>query len=116
MSVHLTLPLVVTPAGRLATVAINSQPELTQSVAVLLDTRPGERRADPDYGLGDLLFTTFDADAIAEAIEDHEERAAGAAIEVVRHGESVHVTVTPPVDDEFDGDVDAYDPVDEEVL
>ncbi|XBB66872.1 GPW/gp25 family protein [Nocardioides sp. WV_118_6] len=52
---HLAFPLAVTRQG-LATVEQDSDADLVQSVALLLNTRPGERRSLPDYGLPDPVF------------------------------------------------------------
>jgi phage baseplate assembly protein W len=73
----LTLPLALTPSGALATVTQDHPAEIAQSVGLLLDTRPGERRTLPDYGLPERLFVVGDLDEalIAETISEWEPRA-----------------------------------------
>ena len=75
MSQHLALPIAVTGTGRLATVVQDSEADIAQSVALLVDTRPGERRATPDYGVPDPLFGGVDSPAIVEAVLQFEDRA-----------------------------------------
>lgn len=90
------LPLIVSPAGSLVELEQDSPAEIAQSVAVLVATRPGERRAVPDYGLVDPLGAGADADDIADAISEWEERADPALVEVTvtATGEQ-QVTVQP---------------------
>ncbi|NGZ99388.1 hypothetical protein G5V59_00170 [Nocardioides sp. W3-2-3] len=52
---HLAFPIAVTSQG-LATVEQDSDADIRQSVALLLNTRPGERRSEPNYGLPDPVF------------------------------------------------------------
>ncbi|HXH77323.1 GPW/gp25 family protein [Nocardioides sp.] len=92
----LTLPLTVAANGAMATVTQDSSPEITQSVALLLDTRPGERRTLPDYGLPDPLFSGVDPNLVAEVIDEWEPRAETELIELVVAGAfqavDVHLT------------------------
>mgnify|MGYP001545238755 CR=1 FL=1 len=81
MATHLAWPIAVTASGRLAALEQDSDLEVVQSVVLLLDTRPGERRMDPDYGLLDMLGPGADPPAIAAAIEEFEPRADPALIE-----------------------------------
>lgn len=69
--------------------------EVAQSVAVLIDTRPGERRSEPDYGVPDMLGSGIDADAIAAAIAEHEPRADSALVEQLAFGVEEHAVVHP---------------------
>jgi phage baseplate assembly protein W len=59
---RLSLPLAVVRSGRMATVPADSPQALAQSVALLLDTRPGERRSVKEYGLPNGLFSNEGAD------------------------------------------------------
>lgn len=56
MSTHLALPLRVGANGSLAALPVDSPREVAQSVAVLLVTPLGDRRAEPLYGSIDQLF------------------------------------------------------------
>lgn len=74
--VHLALPLRVSASGSLATQRVGSPAEVGQSVALLLATRVGERRSEPEYGSGDALFGPLGSDRLDEAaIETWEPRA-----------------------------------------
>ena len=75
MAQHLALPIAVTGSGRLATVEQDSEADLAQCVALLVDTRPGERRAEPGYGVPDPLFGGVDLAEITQAIVTWEDRA-----------------------------------------
>lgn len=92
----LTLPLTVATSGAFATVTQDSAAELSQSVALLLDTRPGDRRTLEDYGLPDPLFGGVDPSIVAEVIADWEPRADPDSIELVTDGAEqivgVHLT------------------------
>lgn len=75
MATHLAFPLQVTSRG-LATVAHDSSADVEQSVRLLLNTRPGERRSVPDYGLPDPLFgQQVDPQDVGEVISEWEDRA-----------------------------------------
>lgn len=53
----------------LATVEQESDADICQSVALLLDTRPGQRAAVPEYGLPDTLFGDgLDETTVLEAV------------------------------------------------
>lgn len=95
MATHLALPLAVTTSGALAALEQDSPLEVAQSVALLLDTRPGERLADPDYGALDMIAVGIDADTIAAAIDEHEPRADPSTIEqlTLRGGVEEHAIV-----------------------
>lgn len=86
MAQHLALPIVVTGAGRLATVEQDSAADVAQSVALLVDTRPGERRAEPGYGVPDPLFGGVDLAEVTEAIVEWEDRADLVFAETVARG------------------------------
>lgn len=71
----LSLPLTIAPNGSMATITQDHPAEITQSVALLLDTRPGDRRTLPDYGLPDYLFRGYDPALVDEVIAEWEPRA-----------------------------------------
>jgi len=79
----LTLPLTVAANGSIATISQDHPAEVGQSVALLLDTRPGERRTLPDYGLTDMLFEGYDTDDIADAVTEWEPRATTDIVQTV---------------------------------
>ena len=109
------LPLALTITGRMATVEQGSAAELGQSVGLLLDTRPGERRSVPGYGLPDQRGSLSESgardiqDDIDDAIGAWEPRAdpAEVTVEVVdgfTGSLRVAVTSTAAADD-FDDDL-----------
>lgn len=70
----LLLPITV-QGGTTVTVPQGSRSELVQSVRLLMTTRPGERLAQPEYGLPDLTFShTIDPQDIRASIEEQEPR------------------------------------------
>lgn len=75
MPQHWALPIAVTGSGRLAAVEQDSTADIAQSVALLIDTRPGERRAEPEYGVPDPVFGGVDVTDLSEAIVEWEDRA-----------------------------------------
>lgn len=83
MPAHLRFPIAVTAAGRLTTVEQDSDPDIVQAVALLLDTRPGERRSVPDYGLPDPVFGGVLPAHVAGLITAWEERADQTIVEQV---------------------------------
>lgn len=89
----LTLPLAVAANGSMSTVTQDNAAEITQSVALLLDTRPGDRRTLPDYGLPDPVFSGIDAALVAEVITDWEPRADAQLIETLTNGSEQNTTV-----------------------
>jgi phage baseplate assembly protein W len=90
----LALPLTVTAAGQMATITQDHPAEITQSVALLLDTRPGERRTLPDYGLPDQLFGRgFDESLVAEVVAEWEPRADPEIVDTVTSGSHTSATV-----------------------
>ena len=89
----LRLPLTAGPQG-LATVEVDSDEDVAQSVALLLDTRPGERRSVPEYGLPDPLFIGVDLDVVAGVVEEWEPRADPLFIEQLVDGALDVVGVT----------------------
>lgn len=95
MPQHLALPLTITGTGGLAAIEQDSALEIAQSVALLLDTRPGERRSVPDYGALDMVAVGLDPEAIAATIEEFEPRADPATIELVGRGIEEHAVVRP---------------------
>lgn len=82
MPQRLALPIRVTSTGALASVPQDSDADIRQSIALLVNTRPGERRSEPDYGLPDPRFGTVDVAEIADVIATWEPRADDAVIEV----------------------------------
>lgn len=95
MARTLTLPLEVTANGALATVTQDHPAEIAQSVGLLLDTRPGERRTLPEYGFPDQLFGigALDEGLIAETVAEWEPRADPDIVDTVRSGSTQSTTV-----------------------
>lgn len=90
----LTLPLAVTAGGSMSTITQDHPAEIAQSVALLLDTRPGERRTLPDYGLPDQLFGRgFDEALVAEVVAEWEPRADAEIVDTVTTGANTTTTV-----------------------
>lgn len=83
MQHRLAFPIRVAANGRLSAVEHDSPADIAQSVALLVSTRPGERRSVTDYGIPDPLFGGIDADEIAESISTWEERADPAYVDRV---------------------------------
>lgn len=100
MPLRLSLPLRVASDGALVALEQDSPAEVAQSVALLLSTRPGERRSVPDYGSDDPLFAGVSAEDVAAAIETWEDRADPATIEVVVSGIDEYSRVYPAAPDE----------------
>lgn len=75
MTAHLAFPLRL--AGRsLATVEHDSPQDIEQSVRLLLNTRPGERRSVPGYGMPDPLFgREVDLQEVVATVAEWEDRA-----------------------------------------
>lgn len=76
---HLSVPFNINRRGHAETVEQDTSTEIAQSVAVLIATHPGERRAVPSYGIEDLAFqdaayVTEDT-WLMEAVERWEPRA-----------------------------------------
>lgn len=93
---HLALPLRLAPDGHLVALDQDSPEEIAQSVALLVATRPGERRSVPGYGVPDPLGSGFDPDVADEAIEEWEDRADPADIDIVTDTlAEQHVVVAP---------------------
>lgn len=95
MPARLHLPLRVSPAGPLATTEQDSPTEVAQSVALLLATRPRERRSVSAYGTPDPLFTGLDPDTVTATITQWEPRADPALIDTVAAGDTQWATVWP---------------------
>lgn len=90
----LALPLTVTVGGAMSTITQDHPAEIAQSVALLLDTRPGERRTLPDYGLPDQLFAGgLDEALVAEVIAEWEPRADADIVDTVTGGVFATATV-----------------------
>lgn len=111
MTDTIMLPLTLTTTGKLATVEQGSAAELGQSVGLLIDTRPGERRSVPGYGLPDQRGSLSNSDVrdiqddIDAAIRAWEPRADPADVTVdVVDGltGSLRVTVTSTAADDFE--------------
>lgn len=92
MATTLRLPLQVA-GGALRTLEQDSLREIGQSVALLLATRPGERRSVPDYGTPDPLFDGFNPAAAVAAIAEWEPRAAGVTPQLLDAGRIQQVLV-----------------------
>lgn len=95
MPLRLALPLQLNADGTLATLEQGSPAEIAQSVALLLSTRPGERRSVEDYGTEDPLFSGLSIEDVNAAVETWEERAAPATVELVAAGLSEYAEVHP---------------------
>jgi phage baseplate assembly protein W len=110
MPQHLALPIKVTAAGRLASVEQDSVEDIAQSVALLVDTRPGDRRSVEDYGIPDPVFGGVDADEVAELILEWEDRADQSVVEQVAAGvvdqAQVHADTSGASDIEVDTTTD----------
>lgn len=78
---HLALPLVVADSGAFASLEQDTIEEIAGSVALLLATRPGERRSVPDYGAPDPRFAGVNTSDVADALSEWEERADPALLE-----------------------------------
>lgn len=102
MAQHLAFPIRVTGRGVLATVEQDSEADIAQSVALLLDTRPSERRSVPDYGLPDPVFGGLDVAEVVEVISTWEERAEELDIEQIAQGviDSAQVYAQPATTEE----------------
>jgi phage baseplate assembly protein W len=89
----LTLPLQQAGDGGMRTVPVDSPAELEQAVLLLLETRPGERRAVKRYGTPDPRFGGLDRAAVLAAVEEWEPRADPLTLEVTVDGASQYVLV-----------------------
>jgi phage baseplate assembly protein W len=87
VSRHLALPLQLTAAGSFATVVEDSPEELTQNLATLLRTRPGERLATPELGTPDPTFAGLDPEAVLAVAAVWEPRA---DVQLVEHVLDAH--------------------------
>jgi phage baseplate assembly protein W len=96
----LSLPLQVAADGGMVTVAQDSPAEISQSVALLLSTRVGERRSVPDYGSDDPLGTGLSPNDVTAVVEQWEDRADPATVEIVATGIEEYVEVYPADRDE----------------
>lgn len=79
----LSLPLQVAADGGMLTVPADSPQAIAQSTALLLDTRPGERRAIRAYGSPDPRFSGLDVAAAQAAVATWEPRADPLQVTVV---------------------------------
>lgn len=79
----LALPIAVGRDKGLTAHEQDSEAEIAQSVALLTDTRPGERAALPDYGLPDPIGSGLDTDLLVGVVTEWEERADPADVEVL---------------------------------
>lgn len=93
MARTLTLPLAIGTDGSFKTVTHGHPAEIAQSLALLVDTQPGERRCNPDYGMADPVFSGASAELIEAAAAEWEPRADPALIDVVSNGaeQTTHV-------------------------
>lgn len=86
MTTHLKVPFALDVRGSARTVTQDTPADVTQCVAVLAGTRPGERLVVPQYGIDDLSFSTFgevDDATVADAVAEWEPRA---GISIAREG------------------------------
>lgn len=102
---HLALPVALAPDGRLVALPQDSPAEVAQSVALLLATRPGERRSVPDYGLPDPVFGGVDVDEIVSTVAEWEDRADPVTVEqlaeqIVAQELRVHPAIPTPDSEE----------------
>lgn len=95
MTASFALPLQLGSGGSFATLAQDTAGEIAQSVAVLMSTRPGERRAVPEYGLPDPLFGGASVDDVVEVIAEWEPRASPALVESVITGATQSIDIRP---------------------
>lgn len=102
MARTLRLPLQVGASGAMQTLEHGSPGEVAQSVALLLATRPGERRSVPGYGLADQLGAGVNPTALLAVVAEWEPRAAPADVEALTAGREQYVVVHPaqPADTE----------------
>lgn len=90
----LAFPFRVSPTtGGLVTLEQGSPAEIGQSVGLLMDTRPGERRVVPGYGLPDPVFGGVSRVDVAAVIATWEPRANDALVD------HVHTQLSRPYDD-----------------
>lgn len=95
MARHLAFPIAVAD-GKLATLDQDSPAEVSQSVALLLSTEPGERQASPDYGYPSPLGRGVDPEEVADLIGEWEDRADPALVEVTMTAVAEQRTVVYP--------------------
>lgn len=91
MARTLTLPLKVAADGQMASITQDHPAEIAQSLALLLATRVGERRVNPDYGLPDPTFDVVSSELIETAAAEWEPRADIAAIDTAAAGQPTRV-------------------------
>lgn len=72
---HLAIPFTIGADGTANVVAQDSVPEVVQSVAMLVGTRPGTRLMVPTYGINDPTFGGIDQPALHAAASKWEPRA-----------------------------------------
>lgn len=95
-AVRFAFPLHIA-GGRVATVAQDSEADIAQSVALLLTTRPGERRSNPGYGLPDPVFGGVDLDEVTDVIAEWEPRADPSLVEQIAAGLLDQLDVHPVI-------------------
>lgn len=100
MPLRLSMPLQVAADGALQAVEQDSPAEIAQSVALLLATRPGERRSVPEYGSDDPLYTGLSPEDVNAAVEMWEDRADPVLVEIVASGFEEYAQVFPSAADE----------------
>lgn len=94
MARTLTLPLAISAGGSFRTVTHGHPAEIAQSVALLLDTEPGERRSNPDYGFTSPVFEGVTPELIDAAVAEWEPRADPEHIDITSVGAEQTTTVT----------------------
>ena len=83
MAFSLRLPLAVSGAGPLESLAQGSPAEVGQSVQILLSTTMGERASLPDYGLiSQIGQPEVSEDDVTDAVNEWEDRVDDVAVTV----------------------------------
>lgn len=103
MARTLTMPLTIGNDGSFKTVTHGHPAEIAQSVALLFDTEPGERRCNPEYGFTSPVFAGVSAELLEAAAAEWEPRADPSLISVVTSGAEqtahVYLDTTPDTTD-----------------
>ncbi len=98
---RLSLPLRL-QGGRFVSIPQGSPQALAESVALLVETRPGERRSVPQYGMPDPLFSGVDPVVLRGVVQVWEPDATPSEITRAMSGTTQIVTVElDPADEDF---------------
>lgn len=68
----LSFPFRLLPNGRLATVEQDSEAQVSEALAQVVLTRPGERDLVPDFGVNDPTYDTIYQSQIEAQVEEFE--------------------------------------------